>query len=575
MTLPRVQLGRKRLLCLLMLALIAASVPAGGHSYLSQTDPPLGASLAAWPEAFELSFTEGVDPGFSTFELYSTDGQKLQSLDFRLQQEGERVVLPLGQPPAEGAYHLHWKVLSVADGHVTEGVIPFAVGTELVPAGEAFQGRSEFPATTRLLARWLGFATLLLLIGGAWCFLFLPALPTALRARSQLRLLGGALLVFIVAGTVDLLYQARLLDASLFQLLLNSRWGTLQAAKGLFVMALGLFLWTGIEGRLTRYGVWTLGGLALLAQALVSHNANLGWPGAAADWAHLAAAALWLGGLAQLALVWLPWGLRASDEARAALAGTLIPAFSQVALVSVIALVASGTWAAFQHVPSLEALWSTLYGRALAGKVLLLLPIGLLAGANRWLLVPRLQQSAAARPDGERARWLLSRFRRLVGGEAALGAVVLLFAGVLTLASPPHAGHAHGARPEPLTLIRQLDAHTVGLRVAPADENGSRALTVTLREAAGDPVADALRVWVRFDYLERDLGDVNLSPIAEPTEAGRYALEGPYLNLPGRWRATVVARLRGRIDDLEAAFALEVGPGGVRAAEAASETEAR
>ena len=82
-----------------------------------------------------------------------------------------------------------------------------------------------------------------------------------------------------------------------------------------------------------------------------------------------------------------------------------MPRFSNVAFVSVLLLLATGTWATINHMPAINALWQTGYG------VAILVKIGLLTAAlgsapatccapNRGWSPPATAPSSARPPPG-------------------------------------------------------------------------------------------------------------------------------------------------------------------------------
>ena len=133
--------------------------------------------------------------------------------------------------------------------------------------------------------------------------------------------------------------------------------------------------------RWRSWGWWWLGtvltGLVLLVTGLVSHAAatpQLVVVSLAADWLHLAATALWIGGLFQLLLVFpvalkpLPPPLRLRALAAA------VPRFSGLAVVCVAVLAVTGAYQLWLHVGSIEALFTTVYGVTLSMKLVLIPP---------------------------------------------------------------------------------------------------------------------------------------------------------------------------------------------------------
>jgi copper transport protein len=92
-----------------------------------------------------------------------------------------------------------------------------------------------------------------------------------------------------------------------------------------------------------------------------------------ADWTHAVAAAVWMGGLLgfAVALCSRPYRSLAPDR-RMKLRERSVRRFSAVATFAVVVLACTGLYAALLHVPSLQALLATPYGRALMVKLSLL-----------------------------------------------------------------------------------------------------------------------------------------------------------------------------------------------------------
>src|SRR5206468_10944387 len=85
-----------------------------------------------------------------------------------------------------------------------------------------------------------------------------------------------------------------------------------------------------------------------------------GWSSELADWAHLVAACVWVGGVFTLAFC--VWPL-ASDLRRRAFLG-----FSRLAVVLVGVMVLAGAYLALVRLPEIPDLWQTNYGRLLLVK---------------------------------------------------------------------------------------------------------------------------------------------------------------------------------------------------------------
>ena len=144
------------------------------------------------------------------------------------------------------------------------------------------------------------------------------------------------------------------------------------------------------------------------------------WKTAIADWVHIAAASLWIGGLATM--VGLLWH-GAPDLRRSAFTN-----FSRLATVLIALVLGAGTYLSIVRLPHLSDLWSQSYGRVLLVKV------GLVCFALLWGAFHHF----VARPALERAdAGFLTRLGRSLAGESLVGVAVLLVAAVLVDSKPP------------------------------------------------------------------------------------------------------------------------------------------
>jgi putative copper export protein len=137
-----------------------------------------------------------------------------------------------------------------------------------------------------------------------------------------------------------------------------------------------------------------------------------------ADWVHLSAAMLWVGGLVQLAAVVWPAAPELRREA--------FVRFSRVATVLVALLLAAGTYLSVLRLPHVHDLWTTGYGHVLLVK-LGLVALALSWGAvHRFVVLPRVAREGTPR-----------RLYRSLAGESAVAMAVLLAAAVLVDSKPP------------------------------------------------------------------------------------------------------------------------------------------
>ena len=156
---------------------------------------------------------------------------------------------------------------------------------------------------------------------------------------------------------------------------------------------------------------------AIVLSASAAFAGTLAWSGhggatpgeagimhAAADALHLIAAAAWLGGLVPLALL-LRWAMQAERLDPATLTGVL-RRFSNLGLLAVATLLASGAVNTIFSIESRDALVASAYGRVLLLKIALFAAMAALATINRLRWMPELAAAAsdgAARPTARKS----------------------------------------------------------------------------------------------------------------------------------------------------------------------------
>jgi methionine-rich copper-binding protein CopC len=111
---------------LLLPAMLLAASSAFAHAFLKNASPPVGSDIPVSPAVVTITFTEGVEPSFSTIEVQNAQGQRVDKADPHL-VDGEQTKLAVNLPklPA-GTYKVIWHATSV-DTHKTEGSFNFTV----------------------------------------------------------------------------------------------------------------------------------------------------------------------------------------------------------------------------------------------------------------------------------------------------------------------------------------------------------------------------------------------------------------------------------------------------------------
>jgi copper transport protein len=416
--------------CLIVLVVgLALIFPAQAlaHATLETTTPKYRATVSTSPRSISLGFDQYVKALPGSIQLYSA-AQRVRVL--RVWSDGRYVKASLPRLP-RGPYTVRWHALS-GDGHVVSGVFTFGVRARAPAVSDAFG--SSGPTRSEDLVRWLYFLALALLLGGLGFRLLVLRGPISPRAERRFFVLTGigvvstiniGIVAFILRAEDALqLPFARLLYGDL-KPIAQSRFGTAFIAMTLgfaLVSALLFAAWL-LDRSVLLWPAFLLGlafasGLSLSGHS--SADAGSSWKSELADWAHLSAACLWIGGLVQLTLV--VWPLLPGARRSAFLS------FSRLATVCVGVLLVAGVYLSILRLPHLHDLWTTGYGQVLLVKIGLVSLAFAWGGLHKLVAVP-----AVTRGSGG----ILVRLRGSMLGESMVGMAVLLAAAVLVNSKPP------------------------------------------------------------------------------------------------------------------------------------------
>jgi copper resistance protein C len=112
---------------LIGLAMLVQASPVFAHAFLERASPPVGSEVTISPPELSITFTEGVEPLFSTIEVHGANGAAIATGTPHVATDSNRrrltVTLPKLPP---GIYTVNWHVTSV-DTHKTEGNYRFTV----------------------------------------------------------------------------------------------------------------------------------------------------------------------------------------------------------------------------------------------------------------------------------------------------------------------------------------------------------------------------------------------------------------------------------------------------------------
>jgi methionine-rich copper-binding protein CopC len=115
----------RMLFTIISLFVMALSAPAArAHAFLDHATPLVGSTVDAAPHDVSLTFTQSLEPAFSTVVVTDASGAEVSQGKAQVSGNTMRVGLKALSP---GSYKVRWHALSV-DTHTTEGSFTFHVG---------------------------------------------------------------------------------------------------------------------------------------------------------------------------------------------------------------------------------------------------------------------------------------------------------------------------------------------------------------------------------------------------------------------------------------------------------------
>jgi putative copper resistance protein D len=242
---------------------------------------------------------------------------------------------------------------------------------------------------------------------------------------------------FVTAQMSDQSPWGILDEADLSAVLWQTQFGQLWLGRAAVGVALGVALCfvsrkkarASLQPSRLNWLVLAISGLLLITLAWAGHGASgihYHVLHLVADTLHLLIGAIWPLGL--IPMVCFLWYVHRRNQ--------IVPAdreikalqrFSQISLVAVLLIVATGIINGWLMVGSWEAMVTTTYGRLLLGKVVV---VGIMIGLgafNRLYLLPRMQANPI----------LFRTLRRTILAESGLALVVLFIVGTMGMTAPP------------------------------------------------------------------------------------------------------------------------------------------
>jgi copper transport protein len=520
----------RRLVCavgatLAGMAALAVPLTASAHALPQSAIPAEGSEVQTAPKIVEITFGETPDPKLSTITVVNGSGVSVDA--------GPTIAVP-GHPLelevplkaiGNGVYTVTWKTVSEVDGHLATGAYAFGVG-ESAATANAHAGKSVVsppPSVLAIVGRWLFFIGVMGIAGiASTCLVALRDLP-----RFAVRMLGGAWVLGAlgVAGIVEAQREAA--GVSVGELFSTSL-GTTAIERIIAIAVTGIAILVASVGPAAAARVFVavagLGAAAEMWVDVAASHAGAQAPVALnliAQWAHIAAAGIWIGGLLTLLLA-----VRGQPSE---VTGRAVRRFSTIAGVAIVVVALTGTFRAVIEVGSIGKLFSTAFGVLVLVKVALFLILAGLGAINRFGNVPRSSS-------------VLRGLRRVGSTEVVIGVAVTLVAAALVNVAPPVASTAVAATAQATQVVVTGSDFATTVRVRLVVSPGTAGFnTFTLHVAGYDTGAPVNASSVELEFtnpLRPQLGESTLS--LKRQSAGTFAARGANVSISGIWEVAAI-----------------------------------
>ena len=563
--------SRAQIAAILVASLAALALPAAAsaHAVLERSQPSRGDQVPRAPQRVVLRFDEPVEVAFGSVRVYDSHGDRVDSGSTQHPGgSGDAVAVDLRPGLGDGVYTATYRVIS-ADSHPVAGGFTFTVGSggaaptssvaDLIDAGRAGPVTEGAFGAVRALC----YLAIALAAGGLVFVLAVwrpalsePALASEVSHPARAAFAARARTIGLVAASVGAVCSALGLvlqgatagatsvwgafDLNVLGDVIGTRFGTIWTLRLVAFAVFGTIIaLTGLdsEPRLrpaSMGAACALAGFLCLTPALAGHASTLD-PGLVlvpANFVHVSAMSVWVGGVAMLLLAVPAATRRLDSRERTPLLAFVVTRFSGVAILAVAALVGSGVAQAIPELESLSDFTETAFGRALLAKIVLLLLLLALGAWNRLRARPRLARLAGRNePPGQTGTLL----RRSLRAEAVLMVGVLGVAAALVAYPPPSSARG------PFADTLDLGPARLELTVDPARPGANEVHMYLFRRSNGAQYDRVKEMRVSASLPDKQVGPLQLR--AEKAGPGHYVVRRATVTPAGDWKLEFDARV--------------------------------
>jgi copper transport protein len=570
-------------------AMLAIAPVAWGHAQLLGTSPAAGSTVGVQPKEVIFEFNQAVGGTLGAVRVYDASGKEVDDLNVSHPDGNERWMgVGLKARLPAGTYTATYRVIS-ADTHIVYGGLVFNIGHAGAAPRFTVSGliaKHESGGITAIafgVVRALNYLTIALMIGG-FAFLLcvwrraltgLAGSEQRWRVASEAfasrlwRLFAFAIGLGVLVSVLGVLMQGASaagvslwasLKSSVIDDTLGSRFGEVWGLRAIDWVLIGAALL--VAKRLGRDVVPMLSagqgadrgsaltrrpppallallclGVAYLAitPALAGH-ASIESPTGVffpADVLHVAAASVWVGGIACLLLV-LPRATRQLERAeRSRLLLAVLARFSPIALGAVLAIAATGVLQAYIDVRTLHGLLHSTYGALVIVKVLLLSALIGVGWVNRERVIPALRRVVDA-TQSPGAVGVLAR--RTLRGELGLMLCVFGVTAALISYAPPI-----DAASGPFAASATIGPAELEMTVEPAKVGPNTVHLYLIDRTNGSQFTATKELTASARLPAKGIGPLPLDPIA--AGPGHYVFNSVVLSPGGSWDIVITDRV--------------------------------
>ena len=515
MMLRQVCVGEIAMVMLAFAMMLLAAGPAFAHASLIRSNPRDGAVIASAPARFDLTFNEPVSP--LVLKLVRPDGGAV-SLD-RFILEGNSLLVDAPGDLGRGTHALSWRIVST-DGHPIGGAVVFSIGAPSVGAVPDIADTVDWAVRIAFwMAKLVLYAGLFIGVGGVFfaCWMGQSGQRAAVLA-------GAAMGLGLVAAAVSVgLQGVDALGATLGGLGRTVIWQTgLRTTYGNTALVAGFALIVGLIAMMLRG--WPAKALSLLALLAVGGALAASGHASAASpqWLPRPAVLIHAVGIAFWAGAAVPLGMALASPGPDGIAA--LRRFSRAIPFALLPLIVAGLLLAAVQLQSIDALWTTAYGKIFAVKLTLLAALLAIAAVNRFRLTQPTEQ-------GDRAA--TARLRRSIGIETALILAILGAAATWRFTPPPRA--LAEAAAEPAAIHIHTAKAMADLAITPGRAGPVTASMIIMTGDFGPLAAKEVTLTVANPAA----GIEPIARVAMQPGDGRWQVTGLLIPVPGRWSVRI------------------------------------